>query len=182
MDTLTDFIVQMAVGTDVALFRVHNIGYDRDCQTVRNLKLRRVAEYLNRCFVSIIRRDDPYIVETFDKIFAVNTESNGFTVRESPLCLFSTMFELYQKVLVPAPRPVIGFSCEPDNTDEYIDLLNTILGTHYEPFVKRALEKWRVVAEAHDCQNTPYSEIAKMDPSQPFFKINPECSHSKQET
>ena len=156
--SVCDYLVQAVCGMHMAVYRRFNLMPGEDSG---NMKVGMFAHYLNNCFRSLIVEDDPFVVESFTKIFVQMPE-------ESPVCFFHVLFAL-GKILLDRADEYQFPSSDPE-----VDALREMLMTGIEMQATDLVRKWVDELSGHSCTGIPFERICEEDPDQPFFTLRTE--------
>jgi len=155
--SLTDFVTQALTGVHMACHRM-GIPFHSENPETSQLKLAFGHKYLNSIFSSLIRRDDTYLNQTFDRIYG---HPSYFS--DSPICLIHLISQIFQVAhTLPEHLKPMG---DLDSVRE------TVQGFFY-PRIKELVNKYLEERVAHQCTNVKYGDLGREDPKAPIFRIN----------
>ncbi|KAL9647768.1 hypothetical protein ABK040_001368 [Willaertia magna] len=111
IQTLIDFLTQALCGTIIALKRC---GIEQTTTNYKGVVRAQFANYLNMCWISLLKQDDNYVIDTFTKIN-----------HKSPICLIHAMMFIGNQILPEEPI-LIGSSSKVPNLDLTRNLISEI--------------------------------------------------------
>lgn len=161
LNLLLDFIINnFMIGQERAMYRAISGNFpstnefkisDLKTDNVGNIIAIFTAKYLNDCYKSVILRDDPYVVKTFDAIMAINNHSI--------VCLLNFIYYFIQICYKLMDRSLFNT----DSLEVYSSRVNYQLG-----IIRFIIYKSFRGMMDHKCAGAKTSEL---DPNDPFIKL-----------
>jgi hypothetical protein len=166
LDPLVDFAAQAIADAQTTIFKTRGYKYDDLSEESLTEKYDYLANYLNKCWKSLILRDDQKMINTFSRI-------HQHLSNESPICILKLILDISLNVMNDVP--IIASSSKRNkrtaqNTN-YVNTLNGMLKTIYKDIL--FINFQQIFKPSHDCPN-PKLDILHIteDPEIPLFKRN----------
>jgi len=164
VDLILDFCWGMLLGHERAIFRAARmptaacakpLDAPLSAAALRNMREVAIDRRLNEVYATLILRDHPCILQSFDAIFAVGCH-------HSPICLLHILREHCRTVA--AMLPVDGFNNQHLALEAFALFMSNQL-IHWMGFFRSSLEGQL----AHDCKGP--RDMSKEDPKRGFFTL-----------
>ena len=156
---ICDFCFETIRGHESGLYKAINTGLlDIGINTLLTPNMKPIimnitANYLNNAFVSLIKRNDPYIIEKFDAMCKIKNHS--------VICLLHIIMAFIQKVHFSLDRTKLDIS----SYENYMKSVSSQL----DPIVEETLNSL-IKSISHQCNGI---DIKTCDPNIPLFVMKP---------